>query len=136
MRALARLRAQGHRCPACTFCAYTPLCVLMRRVRLLKPSNGVTAVLQLCPGCEKPSMIGKIYSSVLCSGSGADLNLPLSFFFFFPQRGVVESVVTPVGARKSGDALGEEVGGCIAGVGRSIALLANLKPAAGREMLH
>lgn len=94
VKGIIRIQRQGHACvllhacvhkgidvPACAFCAYMLLCVLVRRVCLLKSSNGVTAVLQLCPSCEKPSMIGKIYGSVLCSGSGADLNLPLSFFF-------------------------------------------------------
>lgn len=58
----------------------TPVCVPVHCVCLLKSSYGVTAVLQLCPGCEKPSMIGKIYSNVLCSESGTDPNLPPSFF--------------------------------------------------------
>lgn len=78
-----------------TVCA--PVYVPMHSVCLLKPGSGVTAVLQLCHGCEKPSMTGEICSYELCNGSGTKPKLPP---LFFPQRGVVESMLGSVGVRE------------------------------------
>lgn len=75
----------------------TPAYVPMHSVCLLKPGSGVTAVLQLCHGCEKPSMTGEICSYELCNGSGTKPKLPP---LFFPQRGVVESMLGSVGVRE------------------------------------
>lgn len=62
----------------------TPAYVPMHSVCLLKSGSGVTAVLQLCHGCEKPSMTGEICSNELCNGSGTKPNLPP---LFSPKRG-------------------------------------------------